>query len=367
MSCGVVCRGRHAGAKAKQSPLWKTRARPTRGCTPAASASRVALQAMHAMRAMHASEAAANRTSGGPSGHGHGHRASELLSDAVGHVHHHFQLSTVYTTGAQLQASPWWQYYERLYGPMPSAETAVTYPFWPLARTDILYPRLMPPPLLHKVQSAVTSVEYKRLNSTAHANCHSLLDGSIYDRRSSDLFDPIDTLYVWHKLGRAEHAAPNHSWVEVTHCAGVNDQKYAHYNFTFFYLARGSGNWVYTGRTNVIWWPRRNASEPPQSKHTTKGMHNMMFREKGVGYDTLQFVAQDDQTCGNNAVEIVHLRRSSYDACRAADYRSGWGATRECACRRHKPRANRPDVPGQPRLRCGSCAPTLTSDEAPLR
>lgn len=57
--------------------------------------------------------------------------------------------------------------------------------------------------------------------------------------------NPVDA--VWLKPALMEQAAPNHSWVEVTHCA-----RNGHASAMWLYAAPGSGVSINVGRTLVI-------------------------------------------------------------------------------------------------------------------
>ena len=156
-------------------------------------------------------------------------------------------------------------------------------------------------------------------------------------------WDPPGTLWVWNS---DRSASPDHSVVEVTHCASQRffRDKDIEKHGAWFYRTPGSGVFLDVGRTRAF-----DRHEDAVREFVEAGARCYECAEffdivsenaTAVGLDTVQFTGHTDQDCGNAAVEIVYLRGSGSTACAGAPLLGVDGEP--CRC--------------DDTLRCASCA-----------
>lgn len=154
-------------------------------------------------------------------------------------------------------------------------------------------------------------------------------------------------------------AAPAHAWAEVTH-GGTTEhvgRGYVEASAAWFYLARGSGVWIHTGRTAVF---ATHASAVQAVLNRT--CHDVIWKDRGslVGnclpyfaalfealramkYDSVQFVHHCDTRCGCTSTELVIIRPgvAGVPGCPTnVTVRAGANASRTCTCDESKPFLN---------------------------
>lgn len=132
--------------------------------------------------------------------------------------------------------------------------------------------------------------------------------------RSHVLYDPSDSFFELIPL----KAADSHTWIEITHCGGVNMDHHERDVF-WAYLTPGSGVFMYTGKTMIL-RHHRFYFPPKQIQHYKK-----------LGFDTIQYTDAGDHPCGTNAVEIIDLNKSGRSICNSM-LRSGYNASERCDC-----------------------------------
>ena len=136
--------------------------------------------------------------------------------------------------------------------------------------------------------------------------------------RSHVLYDPANAFFEHVPL----KVAKSFTWVEITHCAGVNRRTYEK-DVYWAYITPGSGVFMYTGKTAIrrhhrFYYPRK------EIHYFTK-----------MGFDTLQYTHVGDQPCGTNAIEIIDLKRPGTIICHSM-LRNQNNKTCNCAHRKSR-------------------------------
>lgn len=150
-------------------------------------------------------------------------------------------------------------------------------------------------------------------------------------------------------------AAPAHSWTEITHGAlsvhgaPSKDETTA----AWFYVARGSGIYAYTGNTRV-YADHGDAAldllnktcpfvESCKCTECIELFPELWAAAARRGYDSVQFTHHCDSKCSPNLcpTELVLVHSSSGGQACPTTFRRGWNASRSCDC-----------VPGQPFSNC---------------
>ena len=138
--------------------------------------------------------------------------------------------------------------------------------------------------------------------------------------RSHVLYDPSNAFFEYMPLKFAK----SFTWIEITHCAGVNIQEYEKEVY-WAYITPGSGVFMYTGKTAI----RRHH----RFYYPLKEINYF----KKMGFDTIQYTHPGDQPCGTNSIEIIDLKRSGSSVCHSM-LRSGYNASEKCDCIHRKSR-----------------------------
>ena len=141
-------------------------------------------------------------------------------------------------------------------------------------------------------------------------------------------------------------AAARGTWMEVTHCGGTTREQ----NAAYFYLARGSGLWINTGRSiafgthdeAVRMLLHRNCSDAQRNEgmwQCDRELDDMASAAAARGFDTVQFLQHCDAKCEQCMHEVAVLGASGATACpdlkARGGYRCGARAQRPCACTEH--------------------------------
>lgn len=141
--------------------------------------------------------------------------------------------------------------------------------------------------------------------------------------------------------------APSYAWVEMTHTKPTVNQNLENL-VAWFYISRGSGVWVNTGKT-LVYETHAQAVKSVLNKTCydfgqllTKtprpwciDYFDPLFDALRPMYDSVQFTRHCDMKCGCVAVELVLLRHnvSGASACpRNVELRSGANASAVCSC-----------------------------------
>ena len=194
---------------------------------------------------------------------------------------------------------------------------------------------------------------------------------------------------------------PGSSWVEVTHCGGSDWERSA----PFFYAARGSGLWIYLGKTAafaahehaVQHFLQRKCSDPKPDQgllQCDNELEAMAEAARQRGFDTIQFTRHCDAKCELCLHEIVVLRAGERGtggeggkggaggaggtggaggaggtgctggaACPHIEYRRGLRAQWPCQCVPHSSSVGTSWRPY--RGACATCAPTAAGHAIP--
>jgi hypothetical protein len=179
-----------------------------------------------------------------------------------------------------------------------------------------------------------------------------------------------DCMLVAKRIG-VHAAAPPHRWVETTH-AGTATGVVPERSVAWFYLARGSGLWINTGRT-IVYSDHATAVRAVlnvtcedmafKSPHRTTPCtlyFDLLFAKLQPEYDSVQFTHHCDMGCGCTSAELVIIRPgvAGVPGCpTAVDVRAGVNASRACTC-----------DPGKQYLNCdGNLAWTHCRPQATVR
>ena len=164
-----------------------------------------------------------------------------------------------------------------------------------------------------------------------------------------DMWRP-DCMLVAKRIG-VHAAAPPHRWVETAHggttLATWNRGHKAESSVAWFYLARGSGLWINTGRT-IVYSDHAAAVRAVLNKTCEdiafKSPHpatpcilfyDLLFTALRPEYDSVQFTHHCDMGCGCTSAELVIIRPgvSGLPGCpTGVDVRAGANASRACTC-----------------------------------
>ena len=151
--------------------------------------------------------------------------------------------------------------------------------------------------------------------------------------------DPPSTLWVWQPPPFA--AAPDDSWVEVTHCVDIVSF-FLEGTGSWMYVAPGSGVFYNCGRTlafdthveavNHFLGAGTCTDASDECPSHFAALFAAALKE---GYDSLQFLKHGDQRCGLMRPEIVDLRGTGRDRCEnIPNLRTGWDHELPCDCAR---------------------------------
>jgi hypothetical protein len=231
----------------------------------------------------------------------------------------------VFKSQADLQASPWGQYFQTVYGEIPSEG----YPI-------CIYGFSM----LYKPVVASTQVQVPDLQTDCPTTA-----GQYYMRMSGF---PI-TMQAWIYNPQLAHpeqeSLPGNHWVEVLHTRYKMDG-----TATWFYYAPGSAIYMWTGNTKAYNDHQDAVSdllkETCVSKLNECGSYfEAMYKAAlGAGLDSIQFMHHKDMQCNKAdtimkglAVEIVDLKGPGMDTCSQSNsgktrFRTGWQAKHICYC-----------------------------------
>ena len=138
-------------------------------------------------------------------------------------------------------------------------------------------------------------------------------------------------------------SAPTRTWVEVTHAKAPEPGKAA-----WFYVARGSGIFVYTGRTVSYRTHAAAALDLLNVTCTENGscydLYPALWQAgRRHGYDSLQFTEHCDYGCcgrGLCMTELVVLNSTGENTTCPTQFKTGWNHTRDCTCDGTQPFAN---------------------------
>lgn len=164
-------------------------------------------------------------------------------------------------------------------------------------------------------------------------------EGALY-LNMSNTNDPEGTIWVWKTAPR--QAVEAHTWVEVTHCSGPVTNPLEE-TAMWFYIARGSGNFLQVGRTRA-YTDHGDAVRDLMSTDCSDGYNECTSQFKELfsaatneNLDTVQFLRHADMRCGNRAVELVLVGHSGRTSCPKGGlpttlFASGWQHDKPCVC-----------------------------------
>ena len=232
-----------------------------------------------------------------------------------------------FETLSELKADAGWsQYFEDVYGDLPSGYPVCVFDLWLLD------------------QSAFLKAGLDRRGYHVQSDPKKLKDG--------DLFRGYGGLNVYHSTWTP---AANHSWVEVSHLVMPTELAGA-----WIWNTPGSGVWANVGRTVVfpshtetakthaeaIAFLRKGCSRPISNKwpQQESDIFGFCAREKGI--DSVQFGPSSHAPLGTygmpNAFEAVLTTLDGNQTCgvpnaSATPLRVGWAAGEPCECERNLP------------------------------
>lgn len=140
-----------------------------------------------------------------------------------------------------------------------------------------------------------------------------------------------------------KESAPAHTWVEVTHAKMPEPGKAA-----WFYVARGSGIFVYTGRTVAY---RSHAAAALDLLNVTCAEYGTCYdlypalwqAGRRHGYDSIQFTQHCDYACCDSGLcmtELVVLNSTGENTTCPIQFKTGWNHSKDCICDGTQPFAN---------------------------
>ena len=234
-----------------------------------------------------------------------------------------------FANSSALAASVWHGYLAAVYGNL----SALVYPFD--TRTLVA---------LNTTTAARTGLVLAPRRTSCACRAHGVL--SVMGR--AVWVDPHEFAWGW---DTSRVAIPAGTWTEVSHCAHPTEISYhAEATTALFYPTPGSGVYLNVGQTVAF---RTHA----EAVHRFLGVYDDCYECDGYfdavgrvarreGFDSVQFLGHDDQSCGNVAVEVMVLGVNGLVPCPNVTLRRGLYASEACHC---VPRASPDNV-------CASCA-----------
>lgn len=233
---------------------------------------------------------------------------------------------------------PWSQYFQTVYGGIPSVGYPIcTYNF------ALLYTSVVE---IAKIQTPSQLIDFYPKNWGAYYN-----EMGFYNKEIAWIWNPI----LSHPLGGSPgngktSGLPGSTWVEVTHVADPQDA-----TATWLYYAPGTAVWFFLGNTRIYNTHTDCIKEllGQDCKVLAGDYHDecetqfedMYTAAKSHGLDSLQFLFHDDMpggtsgwpnNRGNLAIEIVDLLGVGTDNCGGptgySRFRAGWEALDSCYC-----------------------------------
>jgi len=144
---------------------------------------------------------------------------------------------------------------------------------------------------------------------------------------------------AWLRSSNAEMNQPirSHAWVEVTHCGG----SFFEQEGSWYYVMRGSGTYVSTGRTVAFERHAEAAAfflnvsacdEPTPVGQCNDEIPRFLLAARRRGFDSVQFTRHCDDRCHACGHELVLTRQRNGGIACPKELRSGFGASRPCTC-----------------------------------
>jgi len=224
---------------------------------------------------------------------------------------------------AELQASPWGEYFRLVYGEVPSNN----YPICTYSQILLYKPHLdtagVTPP---------TSFE---------SGCPGAGDaGQWYDTMTWASTEPAWSNWIWNPdlsmpLSQGT-GLPSNTWVEVHH------KKFGMDNAaTWLYYAPGTAIWLQLGNTKS--YPDHPDATQAlgipgcTDKNCIPQFPDLYKAMQAKGLNTIQFLKHADMHCGNAAIEIVDVAGPGGYVCGqtasgTTHYKAGWGPAHDCNC-----------------------------------
>jgi hypothetical protein len=138
---------------------------------------------------------------------------------------------------------------------------------------------------------------------------------------------------VWFNRPTPRKAWPSHAWVEVTHCGGSQFESVG----AWFYMVRGSGLFVSTGKT-IAFRHHEDAAKHflghgCSNYECDTSIPEFTRAALKAGYDSIQFGDHCDGRCHTCGHELLLTYAAGTEACPAkVQFRAGLNASESCRC-----------------------------------